>query len=67
MKKFLTIEKIKTLEEGFNWLSEYKTPKEDVHHIGPNVNTEDVYETKLLRELGKINVRKEQIITELLK
>lgn len=67
MKKFITIEKIKILEEGFGWLSNYKTPKEEIHHIGPNINTEYIYETKLLKELGEINVRKEQIINELLK
>ena len=58
MKKFITIERIKTLEESIRWLSNYKTPKGEIHQIGPNINVEDVTKTKLLRELGEINIRR---------
>ena len=64
--KFLTIERLKILDEGFNYLEHYTTPTDEIHHVGPNINTEDVQKTKLLRELGKINLRRTQIINELL-
>jgi hypothetical protein len=69
MKKYyFTIERLKILHEGFGYLDNYITPPDGVvHHIGPNINTEDANKTKLLREFGKINVRREQIINYLLK
>ena len=69
MKKYyLQIERIKELHKTFGFLYKYITPSgDDIHHIGPNINTEDANKTELLRELGKINVRREQIINDLLK
>lgn len=62
-KEYLTIEKVKALQESIGFLDSYKTPEDEtVHHIGPNINTEDVAETKLLRELGEINKRRQTII-----
>jgi hypothetical protein len=65
-KAFLSLEKIKNLQNVIGFLDNYKTPSNEMHHIGPNINTENVEETKLLRELGKINVRREQIIKKLM-
>lgn len=43
-------------------MSVYKTPDDEVHHIGPNIETEDVELTKLFKELGEINIRRDEII-----
>jgi len=69
MKKYyLQIERIKELHKTFGFLDKYITPSGDeIHHIGPNIDIEDIEKTKLLRELGEINVRREQIINKLLK
>lgn len=65
-KAYLTLERLKILQEGFAYLDNYKTPSDEIHHIGSNINTENVEETKLLRELGEINIRREQIIKHLM-
>jgi len=65
-KRYITIERIKILQEGFGFLDQYITPPDgEIHHIGPNINTEDVNNTNLLRELGDINKRREEIIKKL--
>lgn len=43
MKKFyLTIERVKILQESVGFLDDYETPSDEIHHIGPNINTEYV-------------------------
>ena len=64
-RKYLTKEQIITLQESVGFLDNYITPDNEVHHVGPNVNTEDMKETLLLRELGEINLRRIQIIKQL--
>jgi len=66
IKKFIDIDRIKRLQELINFLDSYKTSDTERHHIGPNINTENVRETKLLNELGRLNVRRDQIIEELM-
>lgn len=67
IKKHLTLDKIQQLENSIGFLSNYKTPDNEEHHIGFNINCVDVKETNLLIELGRINKRREQIISELMK
>ena len=65
-KSYLTLERVKQLQESIGFLNDYKTPSDEIHHVGPNINTMNVEETKLLRELGEINIRREQIIKHLM-
>ena len=62
--KYLTKEKVIILQEIGGFLNNY-TSKNEIHHIGPDINTEDVKDTSLLKELGQINLRRNQIIEEL--
>ena len=62
----MTIDRVKRLQNSIGWLDNYETPVDEIHHIGPNINTINVKESKLLRELGKINTRKKIIINELM-
>lgn len=66
-RKFITIERVKSLHESINWLDDYETIDGEIHHIGANINTMDVNYTKLLNELGNINIRKKEIIKLLTK
>lgn len=65
-KKFITIERVQALQKSIGYLDDYEPPAIEVHHIGPNINTENVMETNLLRELGAINLRRKAIISELM-
>ena len=65
-KAYLTLERVKQLQDSIGFLYDYKKPALQTHHIGPNINTEDVGPTRLLRELGEINARREQIIKQLM-
>lgn len=64
-KRYITIERIKILQDSINFLDNYITPDNEIHYIGPNINTEDVNNTDLLRELGNINKRRKEIIKKL--
>lgn len=66
MKKCIEIERLRRLQTSIGFLDSYKTPVDEVHHIGANINTENVKKTKLLRELGRINLRREVIIKSLM-
>jgi len=65
MKSYIPIERVRALQESIGWLNTYESDNISECHIGPNINTIDVRETKLLRELGLINKRRKQIIFEL--
>lgn len=39
----------------------------EIDHVGPTINIENIEATKLLRELGLINLRRQQIIDTLMK
>lgn len=65
-KAYITLERVKILQDSIGFLNDYKKPEIQTHHIGPNINTEDVRATRLLRELGEINSRREQIIKQLM-
>jgi hypothetical protein len=66
-KKHIDIERLRKLEKSIGFLSKYVTPDNQIHHIGPNINTVNVTETKLLHELGEINKRRNSIIEQLTK
>lgn len=67
--KFLPIEKIRLLEEVIGWLSEYKNdlPDEETHVVGESLEEVDFELTVLLRELGELNIRRQQIIDQLMR
>lgn len=65
-KFYLPLERLQKLQESVGFLDSYKTNPNEIHHIGPNINTENMTETNLLRELGKLNVRREEIIKQLM-
>lgn len=65
-QRFLTKEKVQKLHKSTDFLNTYVTPDDFIDHIGPNINTENVYDTKLLRELGRINKRRLEIINQLM-
>ncbi len=48
-KTFITIERIKILDEGFNYLEHYGVLLDEVHHIGTDIDTVDAQKTKLLK------------------
>ena len=64
-KKFITLERLQSLQESINYLDNYKIDYNVDVHIGPNINTINVKETNLLSELGQINIRREEIINKL--
>lgn len=64
-RKFITLERLQSLQESINYLDNYKIDYNIDVHVGPNINTIDVEETNLLSELGRINVRREKIINKL--
>lgn len=64
--RHLTISKVQQLQNSINFLNNYITPNDTIDHIGSNKNCEDVYETNLLRELGRINKRRTDIINLLM-
>ena len=65
-KKYIPIERLRRLHESINFLDNYKPTEGEIHHIGNNINDIDVKNTKLLQELGELNIRKEKIINSLL-
>ena len=65
-KFFLPIEKVQKLQESVGWLDNYEPTIDEIHHIGPNINTENTIQTNLLTELGRLNSRKKFIINELM-
>lgn len=66
IKQYIELERLQRLQNSINYLDSYQSIEGVEHHIGPNINTENVKETNLLRELGKINVRRNNIIDELM-
>jgi hypothetical protein len=64
--EYIPIDRLQRLQKSIKYLDTYLIPENKIHHIGPNINTINVKETKLLNELGKINKRRENIISELM-
>lgn len=67
--RYLTLKRIKILQEGIAFLDNYKPPRlenkdGDTHIVGKSVSYEDrdIEMTDLLTELGKINERRAEII-----
>ena len=46
-KKFITLERLQSLQESINYLDNYKIDYNVDVHIGPNINTVNVEETTL--------------------
>ena len=65
-QKFIPLEKIATLEEGFAWLSDYETVKDEKHKVARNEFERDIENTKLLVEIGQLNKKRKQLIAKLL-
>lgn len=67
--KFLPLKKIRLLEEAIGWLSSYKNnlPDEETHVVGESLEEVDLKSTLLLRELGELNIRRQQIIDQLMR
>ena len=61
--KFLDIDRANRLEDLIALLSNYKTPTNELHEIRIKENR-DEYFTNLFKELGDINLRREQILKE---
>lgn len=60
--KYISKERAKQLEESMGWLTNYTTPKEEKHIVGESLDNKDEEYSKLLEELGQINLRKYEII-----
>lgn len=66
-REYLTIEKLRVIHESINYLDTYEGDPESDHHIGPNINSEEMKYTEALRELGRINKRRKVLIEILTK
>lgn len=65
---YLTLKKLKALHESINWLGYYTTPSNEKHEIrNDDKITVDPESTKLLNELGQLNLRRDEIINQLTK
>lgn len=64
-EKFIPLEKLHILQDGFGWLDEYQPRKNENHRITNNKFEKDEENIKLLLELGKINIKKSKLIAEL--
>jgi len=64
-EKFIPLEKLHILQDGFGWLNEYQTPENEIHKIARNKFEKDVKNTNLLLKLGKINKKRNKLIEEL--
>lgn len=65
--KYLPLKKLKLLEEGFGWLSNYLPCEDEIHQVGENVDEKDIINTELLIELGKLNKRRIEILEKFMK
>jgi len=65
MRKFLSIEKVNKLEETIMFLQNYLPVEGEEHHIGSDIDTIDEVPTKLLKELGELNMRRNEILNKL--
>lgn len=63
-RKHIPLEKISILEESIGWLSDYKTPNEA--KVARNKFELDVDNTRILDEIGRLNLKRERLINELL-
>ena len=61
--KYITVERMKSLEESISWLSNHTN--ENVV-IGESLSQIDIVRTKLLQELATINLRRKEIIADLM-
>ena len=68
-EKYITLEKLKQLEESIGYLTNYIEPEGEDHWVREKTEDGgwgeyDVTTTRLLSELGEINKRKIQILEE---
>lgn len=71
--RFLSLKKIQLLQESIGFLDNYKLPKPkdddgDTHIVGETVSYEDrdVEMTNLLKTLGQLNEKREEIIKKIM-
>ena len=65
-EQFIPLEKITTVEEAINWLSDYETDNLVKHNVARNKFEKDVENTKLLIEIGQLNAKRKILIAKLL-
>lgn len=65
-KKFLTLERVRKLEETIGFLTHYRPTEGEVHVIGTSLEEVDEKHTRLLKRLGELNVEREKILKELM-
>lgn len=65
MAQYITIERLRKLDESLGYLNEF-TNITDVR-IGKSLEDVDVEKTALLKELAALNVRRFEVIRDLLK
>jgi len=61
MTKYISYERLTDLENAINFASDFK-PRDYEVVVGESLNQVDNVKTELLRELGKINIRREEIL-----
>ncbi len=61
--KFLSLQKVQNLQTSISFLETYDGPGPDeIHHIGPSLESKDEALTDAFRELGEINKRRTELI-----
>ena len=63
--KFISKERASKLEEAIGWLSNYKTPINEINFIGNSLEDIDKELSKDLKELGDINIRRGELISKI--
>lgn len=59
---YITLPKIRALQESISWLDNYQPKENEEHYIGESLDSIDTDSTDLLRELGEINQRRVEIV-----
>lgn len=60
--KFITVDRLKSLQESIGFLDTYKKSSNETHWIKNEDESEDVERTILLSELGDLNSRRDELI-----
>ena len=62
--KYISKKRAKLLEENISFLSNYETPEDEIHIVGNSLEKKDEELTNALLELGKINIRRKELINK---
>jgi len=67
VKKHITLDRLRELQKVICWVDNYLPPDDnEIHHVGKDLETIDEENTKLLIELGQLNLRRNKIIGKLM-